>query len=189
MTENQEFKMVFRGIPEGHHVEVGITGYDLLIEVVKDRTLEEQRVLDQKATTKWLGTPPIGDEDQFPDEVEQAHAEQSEKKPVGGTLEDGYYYTEIFDREHEENGFVEVWKVVTSQTSGKPYAKKLDMASGRFEYAPGAMKHLVSEATPLSLEIAKKYGALYGRCMICGRTLTDEGSIEAGIGPICAGRL
>lgn len=129
------------------------------------------------------------DEDEFPDEVEQAHAEQSEKKPVGGTLEDGYYYTEIFDREHEENGFVEVWKVVTSQTSGKPYAKKLDMASGQFEYAPGAMKHLVSEATPLSLEIAKKYGALYGRCMICGRTLTDEGSIEAGIGPICAGRL
>lgn len=40
------------------------------------------------------------------------------------------------------------------------------------------------EANPL--EAARKYGRLSGRCCSCGRDLTNEGSIEAGIGPICA---
>lgn len=40
------------------------------------------------------------------------------------------------------------------------------------------------EADPL--ETAKKYGRLSGRCCSCGRDLTNEASIEAGIGPICA---
>ena len=38
----------------------------------------------------------------------------------------------------------------------------------------------------MSLADAKKFGALYGTCCVCGRTLTDEVSIEAGIGPVCA---
>lgn len=32
------------------------------------------------------------------------------------------------------------------------------------------------------------YGHLIGRCGICGRTLTNEESRAAGIGPVCAGR-
>jgi hypothetical protein len=32
------------------------------------------------------------------------------------------------------------------------------------------------------------YGRQIGHCAICGRTLTNEESIAAGIGPICAGR-
>jgi len=31
-----------------------------------------------------------------------------------------------------------------------------------------------------------KYGKLAGRCCSCGRELTDDDSIEAGIGPVCA---
>lgn len=83
--------------------------------------------------------------------------------------------------------------------SGKPYAKllvKLDepvikrgkQVTWGFEYAPG----LVRECTPerkMSLEDAKAWGALYGACCNCGATLTDETSIEAGIGPICSGRF
>jgi hypothetical protein len=37
-------------------------------------------------------------------------------------------------------------------------------------------------------EAAIEYGRQIGRCSICNRTLTDENSIAAGIGPICAGK-
>jgi hypothetical protein len=35
---------------------------------------------------------------------------------------------------------------------------------------------------------AIKYGQRTGTCSCCGRTLTNEGSIDAGIGPICASK-
>lgn len=35
---------------------------------------------------------------------------------------------------------------------------------------------------------AKRYGKELGRCSCCNRTLTDPASIEAGIGPVCAGK-
>lgn len=83
--------------------------------------------------------------------------------------------------------------------SGNPYAKlltKLDTPTIKrgkrvdygFEYAPG----LVRECKPehkMTLEQAKEWGALYGACCCCGATLTDEVSIEAGIGPICGKRF
>lgn len=33
---------------------------------------------------------------------------------------------------------------------------------------------------------AREYGALTSHCSFCGLSLTDEGSIEAGFGPVCA---
>lgn len=36
---------------------------------------------------------------------------------------------------------------------------------------------------------SKDYGKQIGRCGICGRTLTDDDSRAAGIGPICAGKV
>lgn len=41
----------------------------------------------------------------------------------------------------------------------------------------------------MTLEQAKEFGALYGVCCNCGVTLTDEASIEARIGPVCAGKF
>jgi hypothetical protein len=83
--------------------------------------------------------------------------------------------------------------------SGKPYAKlltKLDVpktSRGKeigwdFEYAPGLVKECKPEFK-MTLEQAKEWGALYGACCNCGATLTDEVSIEAGIGPVCAKRF
>ncbi len=57
-----------------------------------------------------------------------------------------------------------------------------------FAYAPGAISKL-SPANRMTLEEAKAFGALYGTCCVCGATLTDEKSIAAGIGPVCAGRV
>jgi len=39
------------------------------------------------------------------------------------------------------------------------------------------------------LEAVKEIGRLTGICCVCGRTLTNEASIEDGIGPVCAGRM
>lgn len=87
----------------------------------------------------------------------------------------------------------EIFKVQKAvHGSGHLYAKRLvgpDEFGGKaeFEYAPGALKNL-STATKMTLEEAKEFGALYGTCCVCGRTLTNEKSIYAGIGPVCAGK-
>lgn len=72
--------------------------------------------------------------------------------------------------------------------SGKPYAKKLNTETGKFEYTPGLVWKLKPEHK-LTLEKAKEFGQLYGMCAVCGRTLTNEESIEASIGPVCRKRL
>lgn len=90
------------------------------------------------------------------------------------TIEPGFY--KVGDK---------VYKVQTSPNSGYNFAKVLT-AHG-FEYAKGAIK-TITPADKLTLADAKEYGKVHGSCIICQRTLTDEGSIEAGIGPICAGK-
>ncbi|AKJ72637.1 hypothetical protein PP301_gp085 [Gordonia phage GMA2] len=76
-------------------------------------------------------------------------------------------------------------KIITSPNSGRQYGKQLVSAS--WCYAPGLVKKVQQGlAIPLTLDKAKELGQLYGRCVMCGATLTDESSIAAGIGPICA---
>lgn len=99
-------------------------------------------------------------------------------------IEDGFYEF-TYDR-----GKVAIAKVQTAvHGSGHQYAKQLDPETGKFEYVGGLMAEVRSSGVLLSLERAKELGHLYGRCIRCGRTLTDEGSIEAGIGPVCAGKF
>lgn len=38
-------------------------------------------------------------------------------------------------------------------------------------------------------QASKRYGKELGHCGVCGRTLTNNDSIERGIGPICAGKM
>lgn len=93
-------------------------------------------------------------------------------------LEDGIYLL---------NG--KVVKVVHAvHGSGNQYGKVLNTDTGSWDYTPGIVRRLTAD-DKLTLEKAKEYGQLYGMCMVCGRTLTDEVSIEQGIGPVCAGRL
>ena len=73
--------------------------------------------------------------------------------------------------------------------SSRLYAKRLVLTEDHtsFEYEQGAVWKLRPEQK-LSLEQAREYGTLYGVCVVCGKMLTDEKSIAAGIGPICAGK-
>lgn len=57
-----------------------------------------------------------------------------------------------------------------------------------YEYAPGAMR-LLTGAARLTLEQAAEMGRATGTCVVCGRLLTAEESVLAGIGPVCAARL
>lgn len=70
--------------------------------------------------------------------------------------------------------------------SGNLYAKQLvmDDEGAHFEYAPG-MVHKLTADDKLTLDEAKEFGALYGVCCACSKTLTDEESISKGIGPVC----
>lgn len=82
-----------------------------------------------------------------------------------------------------------IFKVVRAiYGSDELYAKELiETAPGKwsFVFAKGAIKS-ITEADRMSIEEAKKFGQLTGTCCVCGRVLTNEASIEAGIGPICA---
>lgn len=93
---------------------------------------------------------------------------------------DGFYY---FDDE-----VVKVQRAVHG--SGQLYAKRLVVVDykGVWEYAPGLVRQLRPEHK-LTLEQAAAFGKLYGVCAVCGATLTNETSIELGIGPVCRSRL
>jgi hypothetical protein len=134
-------------------------------------------------------------------QAEQAHQNFQATRPVHTPVtEDGMYLT----------ADSEIFKVQWNRASGsghRLYAKQMVGygAAGRvvqftkanaeaqdgleivFEYAPGAMRQLTA-AEKMTIEDAKAFGALYGTCCVCGRTLTDEKSIAAGIGPVCAGK-
>lgn len=102
-----------------------------------------------------------------------------------------------FNPEKLEDGIYvrcgEVYKVIVAvHGSGKKYAKKLS-SDGTWGFAPGVVR-LIRPEHKMTLEQALKVGKihstnvdgrLYGRCFVCGRTLTDETSIEKGIGPVC----
>lgn len=79
-----------------------------------------------------------------------------------------------------------VFKVVTNAGSGRRYAKKLVKTSTghEWEFAKGAVTKL-QVSTKLTEETAAQFGALYGTCICCLRTLDNEESIKLGIGPIC----
>lgn len=95
-------------------------------------------------------------------------------------LEDGMYKVgdTIYKVQHAVHG------------SGRQYAKELvgEGSDWGFEYAAGAIRKIRPEHR-MTLEEAKEFGALYGTCCVCGRTLTKESSIAEGIGPVCSGKV
>jgi uncharacterized protein DUF6011 len=83
--------------------------------------------------------------------------------------------------------------------SGKLYAKQMTkleiprIVRGKevtyeFTYVPGAVKRLRPE-WKMTREEAAAWGKLYGSCCRCGITLTQESSIEQGMGDWCYGKM
>jgi hypothetical protein len=71
--------------------------------------------------------------------------------------------------------------------SGRLYSKKFDRSTETWNRG-GSLGKLTSEFL-LTQEQAKAFGDLYGQCIRCGKTLTDEESIEKGVGPICFSKM
>lgn len=81
----------------------------------------------------------------------------------------------------------DVYRVLTSRESGHRYAKRLvptDHGKARWEYAPG-IAHRLDPGQLMTPEQAAEFGARFGVCGRCGRTLTADKSIERAIGPVC----
>lgn len=75
--------------------------------------------------------------------------------------------------------------VVTEATMNLQSGRIETPGDVKFEYLGLATKY-VNGHVRMTLAEAKEFGTIYGVCCSCGATLTDEGSIEAGIGPVCA---
>jgi hypothetical protein len=95
-----------------------------------------------------------------------------------------------------KEGFYKVgqsfFKVTPARTSDRTFAHLLISQKGEapeWEYKGLARVHVPADAPRLTLEDAAEFGKTSGYCMICGRLLTAEESVAAGIGPICAGKL
>jgi hypothetical protein len=82
------------------------------------------------------------------------------------------------------------YKVQLSR-AGRLYAKRVvitDTGAGHevvFVYQAGAVSALAA-TDRLTADQAREFGMLYGTCCNCGITLTDERSVAAGYGPVCA---
>lgn len=60
------------------------------------------------------------------------------------------------------------------------------LIEGHFEYKGKKPLSFIKAEHRMTLDEAKEYGKVTGTCCQCGRLLTNEESIAAGIGPICA---
>jgi len=77
------------------------------------------------------------------------------------------------------------YRIHESQRTGGQYACVFDPATGRFEYAKGAIR-LCTPANKATAEQAATFGHLYHQCVFCARRLDTPESTAVGYGPVCA---
>ncbi|UVK63844.1 hypothetical protein SEA_LILYPAD_40 [Gordonia phage LilyPad] len=113
--------------------------------------------------------------------------------------EEGFYKVIKDDAEGIEGSeawdFFQVYRTKHGMRPGTLVAKVLvpindpESPHGKWQYiGRSLLTKIAIHGKALTLEEAQNFGKLYGFCVRCGRTLTDEGSKAAGIGPICAGK-
>lgn len=115
------------------------------------------------------------------------------KPAVLQELQDGMYRNpntgtiyKVYHTVHGNN--IQVAKRLMINNSDAAYYEGQGPVRVKFKYEGRApLKHLKPEYR-LSLEQAREFGALYGTCCVCARTLTNELSIALGIGPVCGDR-
>lgn len=90
-----------------------------------------------------------------------------------------------------------VVKVQANRDKTKVYAKRWtpsrqdrlmetgEHEHGEYVYEPGLIREVEATGRKMTLEEAKAHSIRYGRCVRCGRTLTDGKSVEQGMGPVC----
>jgi hypothetical protein len=77
-----------------------------------------------------------------------------------------------------------VAEVVISRSSGRPYAKAVNLETGDLDYVASLIFKLQPEQR-IMLARAQELGRISGRCVRCRARLDDPKSVAAGIGPVC----
>lgn len=85
-----------------------------------------------------------------------------------------------------KNGDTLCWVLWDDLCVGKLEEGRAVLFSSRAKGDLPEIRALLEEFEANPLQAAMKYGKLSGRCCSCGREITADDSIEAGIGPICA---
>jgi N-acyl-D-aspartate/D-glutamate deacylase len=81
----------------------------------------------------------------------------------------------------------DIFKVYHTRDKGILVTKQL--IEGTFEYTGRKPLAQIKPEHRMTLDQAKEYGKVTGTCCVCAAKLTNEESIEAGIGPICASKF
>lgn len=114
-------------------------------------------------------------------------------------LEDGIYIYEP-GLGHQDPEFFMIYHTVHG--ANQQVAKKLrliptdqvddegdETVEGKWEYEGKGPLNFLTPEMKLDAERAGEYGRVYGFCIRCGRTLTDEDSKARGMGPVCASKM
>lgn len=165
--------------------------HDLMLD--KAAALGETEEDARARIRHWLGLNPS--QDQVSEAIGRLKAEgftgrkfsfQTGPEPAPDEVEEGFYEVEGYPPNEP------VWRIIKIQRavhgSGNLYGKELDVHTGRFEKITGAVRLVRERGTRLTTERARELGQLYGMCLRCGATLTDEDSIDRGMGPVCAAK-
>lgn len=122
-------------------------------------------------------------------------AREPRQAPRATVREDAKPAAQLDPGVYEVDGTVYVVKPNRQRT--RLYAKRLveinaerateagERVQIEFEYAPGAIYQIRPEHR-MCITRAKALTIRYGRCICCGRHLRAAGSVERGIGPVCA---
>jgi hypothetical protein len=78
----------------------------------------------------------------------------------------------------------DVYRVAANKAKTRLYAKRL-VGVRSWAYAPGVVNRL-TDADLVTTERAAEFGLHHGFCCNCGIPLTDDRSLAAGYGPVCA---
>lgn len=86
-----------------------------------------------------------------------------------------------------------IFRAYLGQQSGNILCKEVVRTEGHeheyeLEYRGLAAKHIPADSRRMTLEEAKAWGKATGSCVRCGRRLDVPESVDAGIGPVCAGK-
>jgi hypothetical protein len=132
----------------------------LLIERIEDKAASD-------AAVQWL------DGHRLSKATASAKIKEYENKPK---------FREVLDEGMYKVG-EDIFKVYFTQ-EGHIATKQL--TPDGFEYTGRKPLAVIKPEHRMTLDEAKEYGKVTGTCCSCGRLLTNEESIAAGIGPICA---
>jgi hypothetical protein len=156
--------------------------------VIDKAKLEGIENPDTAQIDTWLDTKSKGEAsaliDTVKEEIRELRLGAARAFPIA-EIEDGFY--ELPDGR--------IAKVIHAiHGSGSQYAKLFNTETRRFDMSSGLITVVRREGVRIDVnwERATELGKLYGVCMVCGTTLTDDsegGSIELGIGPVCAGKF